>query len=70
MQVISKLYPYEIGKKFVTVMFNSKNKGISFESIIKCKRKLQEKYPALRNEKTVKIRNKKKKEYIKYSKQS
>ena len=51
-------------------MFNSKNKGISFESIIKCKRKLQEKYPALRNEKTVKIRNKKKKEYIKYSKQS
>lgn len=70
MQVISRLYPHEVGKKFATVMFNAKNKGISFESITRCRRKLQEKNPELRDEETVKKRNKKQKEYIKYSKQS
>ena len=70
LQVISKLYPYEVGKQFATVMFNAKNKGISFESITRCRRKLQEKNPELRDEETAKMRNKKQKEYIKYSKQS
>ena len=65
--MISKLYPYEVGKQFATVMFNAKNKGISFESITRCRRKLQEKNPELRDEETVKNRNKKQKEYIKYS---
>ena len=51
-------------------MFNAKNKGISFESITRCRRKLQEKNPELRDEETFKMRNKKQKEYIKYSKQS
>lgn len=68
LQVISKIYPYEIGKRFETVMFNAKNKGISFESITRCRRKLQERNPELRDEKTVKKRNEKQKEYIKYSK--
>lgn len=68
LQVISKIYPYEIGKRFETVMFNAKNKGISFESITRCRRKLQERNPELRDEETVKKRNKKQKEYIKYSK--
>ena len=70
LQVISKLYPYEVGKRFATVMFNAKSNGIRFESITRCRRKLQEKNPELRYEKTVKMRNKKQKEYIKYSKQS
>ena len=51
-------------------MFNAKNKGISFESITRCRRKLQEKNPELRDEETAKMRNRKQKEYIKYSKQS
>ena len=51
-------------------MFNAKNKGISFESITRCRRKLQEKNPELRDEETVRKRNKKQEEYIKYSKQS
>ncbi len=68
LQVISKIYPYEIGKRFETVMFNAKNKGISFESITRCRRKLQERNPELRDEETVKKRNEKQKEYIKYSK--
>lgn len=70
LQVVSKLYPYEIGKNFQTVMFNAKSKDISFESITRCRRKLQEKNSELRNEEIVKIRNTKQKEYIKYSKQN
>ena len=70
LQVVSKLYPNEIGKKFETVMFNAKNKGISFESITRCRRKLQEKNPELRDEETVKNRKEKQKEYIKYSVQN
>ena len=51
-------------------MFNAKSKGISFESITRCRRKLQEKNPELRDEEIAKMRNKKQKEYINYSKQS
>ena len=69
LQVVTKLYPYEIGKKFETVMFNAKSKGISFESITRCRRKLQEKNQELKDEETVKIRNAKQKDYIKYSEQ-
>lgn len=68
LKVIEKLYPYEIGKRFSDVMFNAKNKGISFESITRCRRKLQKKYPELKDEKISNFRNKKQKEYIDYSK--
>ena len=68
LKVIEKLYPYEIGKKFKDVMFNAKNKGISFESITRCRRKLQKKYPELKDEKISNLRNQKQKEYIDYSK--
>ena len=50
-------------------MFNAKNKGISFESITRCRRKLQEKNPELRDEETVKRRNIREKEFIRYSQQ-
>ena len=59
LKVIEKLYPYEIGKKFKDVMFNAKNKGISFESITRCRRKLQKKYPELKDEKISNLRNQK-----------
>lgn len=67
LRVISKLYPNEIGKSFEIVMFNAKRKGISFESITRCRRKLQEKYPELKDKDIAKIRNMKQKEYVKYS---
>jgi hypothetical protein len=70
LQVIRRLYPYDVGKKFETVMFNAKNKGISFESITRVRRKLQEKNPELKDEETVKKRNIIQNEYIKYSKQN
>ena len=64
------LYPNEVGKKFESVMFNAKNKGISFESITRCRRKLQEKNPELKDEETVKRRSVKEKEFIRYSQQN
>lgn len=70
LQIISIMYPTEIGKKFETVMFGAKNKGISFESITRCRRKLQEKYPELIDKETANERNKKQNEYVKYSKEN
>lgn len=69
LKVISKLYPNEICKKFEIVMFGAKNKGISFESITRCRRKIQAKNPELKDERTAKKRNERQKEYINYSKQ-
>ena len=68
LQVVRRLYPYDVGEKFETVLFNAKNKGISFESITRIRRKLQEKNPELKDEETAKKRNIIQNEYIKYSK--
>lgn len=70
LQVVRRLYPYDVGEKFETVMFNAKNKGISFESITRIRRKLQEKNPELKDEEIAKKRNIIQNEYIKYSKQN
>ena len=70
LQVVRRLYPYDVGEKFETVMFKAKNKGISFESITRIRRKLQEKNPELKDEETAKKRNIIQNEYIKYSKQN
>lgn len=51
-------------------MFNAKNKGISFESITRCRRKLQEKNHELRDEETVNRRTIREKEFIKYAQQN
>lgn len=68
LQVVRRLYPYDVGEKFETVMFNAKNKGISFESITRIRRKLQEKNPELKDEEIAQKRNIIQNEYIKYSK--
>ena len=70
LQVVRRLYPYDVGEKFETVMFNAKNKGISFESITRIRRKLQEKNPELKDEEIAQKRNIIQNEYIKYSKQN
>lgn len=70
LQVISRLYPYEVGKNFEAVMFNAKNKGISFESITRCRRKVQEKNSELVDKETFIMRKAKQKEYIEFSKKN
>jgi len=67
LKYVLKVYPYEAGKKFEQVMINMEKKGLSFESITRARRKLQNKYPELRNEKIANLRNEKQKDYIDYS---
>lgn len=67
LEVIRKIYPYEVGKTFSQVMFGAKRKGISFESITRARRKVQKKYPELKDEETTEIRNEEQKEYVEFS---
>ena len=55
--VVQKVNPEMAGSMFRDVMFNAKNKGISFESIRRCRQKVQEQNPELRpKEKILKAR--------------
>lgn len=69
LEVIRKLYPFEIGKTFANVMFNAKSKGISFESITRARRKLQNKYPESKDKETAELRNIEQQEYKQYAKE-
>lgn len=57
------------GKTFANVMLNAKSKGISFEGITRCRRKVQKKHPELKNVEVADIRDREQKEYIEYSKE-
>lgn len=67
LKYIKKVYPYEVGKRFEEAMTNVSKKGLSFESITRARRKIQNKYPELKNDKVANFRDKKQKEYIAYS---
>lgn len=69
LEVIRKTNPFEVGKTFAQVMFNAKSKGISFESIVRTRRKIQSKYPELRDKEVSKFRDEEQGEYIKYAKE-
>ena len=70
LKYVSRVYPYEIGKKFEEVMTNVSKKGLSFESITRARRKIQNKYPELKNNKIANFRDKKQKDYIAYSRKN
>ena len=70
LRYISKVYPYEIGKKFEEAMTNVSKKGLSFESITRARRKLQNKYPELKNNKIADFRDKRQTDYIAYSRKN
>ena len=70
LKYVSKVYPYEVGKRFEETMNYVSKKGLSFESITRARRKLQSKYPELKNEKIANFRDKKQKEYIEYSRKN
>ena len=67
LKYITKVYPYEVGKRFEEAMTNVSKKGLSFESITRARRKIQNKYPELKNDKVANFRDKKQKDYIAYS---
>ena len=64
LKVIERTHPNEVGKTFRDVMLNAKKNKINFESIRRCRQKVQEKYPHLKNEKTADARTEEQKEYI------
>ena len=70
LKYITKVYPYEVGKSFEEAMTNVSKKGLSFESITRARRKIQNKYPELKNDKVANFRDKKQKEYIAYSRKN
>jgi len=67
LEVIRSVYPFEVGKTFASVMFSAKSKGISFESITRARRKVQKKYPELKDKETAEIRDAEQEEYVKFS---
>ena len=56
LKVIEKTHPEETGKTFAEVMLNAKKNKINFESIRRCRQKVQEKYPHLKNKKVADAR--------------
>ena len=67
LKVVEKLYPMEVGKTFYSVMISATNRGISFETITRARRRVQQKNPWLKDEETSKIREEEQKEYIDYA---
>ena len=47
--VVQKINPEMAGLMFKEVMFNAKNKGINFESIRRCRQKVQAENPELKH---------------------
>lgn len=64
LKVLERTHPEEVGKKFSEVMLNAKSNKINFESIRRCRQKVQEKNPYLKNEETAKAREIEQEEYM------
>lgn len=56
LKVIEILHPSEANKSFSDVMLNAKNNKINFESIRRCRQKVQELNPKLKDKETAKAR--------------
>jgi len=69
LEVIRKMYPFEVGKTFAQVMFHAKDKGISFESITRARRKVQKKFPELKDNEVAEIREAEQEEYREYARE-
>ena len=55
------------GSTFAEVMFSAQKRGLSFESITRARRKVQQEYPELSDQKTVEIRQEETQEYVAYA---
>lgn len=67
LRVVEKMYPTLVSQTFKEVMVKGKSKGLSFESITRARRKVQNKYPELNHTETVESRMNEMEEYVKYS---
>ncbi len=67
LKVLEITHPNEVGKAFKEVMLNAKRNKINFESIRRCRQKVQEKYPELKDMNTVEKRGKEIGEYREFA---
>ena len=67
LKVLERTHPEEVGKRFSEVMLNAKRNKINFESIRRCRQKVQEKNPELKDEETAAKRNVEQAEYINFA---
>lgn len=66
-KVVQITHPQEAGKAFAEVMLNAKSNKINFESIRRCRQKVQEKYPELKDANTTEKRAEEVSEYRKFA---
>lgn len=67
LKVIERTHPEEVGKTFREVMLHAKSNKINFESIRRCRQKVQEKHPELKITKTAEARDKEQEEYYMFA---
>lgn len=67
LKVLEITHPNEVGKAFSEVMLNAKRNKINFESIRRCRQKVQEKYPELKDITTVEKRGEEIGEYRQFA---
>lgn len=67
LKVLEVTHQNEVGKAFSEVMLNAKKNKINFESIRRCRQKVQEKYPYLKDVDTTEKRAEEISEYRKFA---
>lgn len=67
LKVIEKLHPEQVGKRFNEVMLNAKQNGINFESIRRCRQRVQQLYPELKDLNTAKKRQQQIESYLDFA---
>ncbi len=65
--VVQKMHPDMAGTTFANVMFNAKKNKINFESIRRCRQKVQATHPELKNKEIAEARFEEQTEYEKYA---
>lgn len=67
LKVLERTHPEEVGKTFSEVMLHAKRNKINFESIRRCRQKVQEKHPELKEKETAEAREEEQLEYIDFA---
>lgn len=66
-RVVQVTHPQMAGTTFAEVMLNAKKNKLNFESIRRCRQKIQAKYPELKDKHTAEVRENEQDEYERYA---
>lgn len=67
LKVVEKLHPDQVGKSFNEVMLNARQNKINFESIRRCRQKVQQIYPELKDFNTATKRQQEIERYLEFA---